>query len=156
MAWSWDIETQSEVEIIDGPMQAVFTPEGSLVGLRREVNTILLWGEVAPTYVETAIRESVEYRVPIATTLLPNYPNPFNTQTSITYELAHTTPVRLDIYNATGQRVRKIVDATQEAGRYRLFWDGRNEGGIRVGNGVYFYRLLTDRGRRTKKMVLVK
>ena len=84
-----------------------------------------------------------------------NYPNPFNPSTIIPYELAATSQVRLDVFNALGQRIVKLVDGAQGAGAYSAQWDGTDEAGRAVGAGIYIYRLTVDGAQQTGRMVLI-
>jgi hypothetical protein len=88
--------------------------------------------------------------------LLQNYPNPFNPVTTITYGVKIPAKVSLRIYNVAGQLVRTLVDERQDAGNYRITWDGKNDEGHATAAGVYFYRLRNDRFTSTKKMVLIR
>lgn len=85
-----------------------------------------------------------------------NYPNPFNPTTTIGYHLPIATRVKLEIYNVLGQRVGLVVDEVQEAGQYTVEWDGRDDSGVPVSSGVYFYRLTTDDFVDSKKMMMLK
>ena len=98
---------------------------------------------------------------PDTTALLPNYPNPFNPETWIPYELAETGEVLLTIYAATGEVVRTLSLGHQSVGRYvsrshAAYWDGRNEFGEPVASGVYFYQLQTNEISSLRKMVILK
>ncbi len=84
-----------------------------------------------------------------------NYPNPFNPSTLIPYQLAASSPVRLEVFNILGQRVATLVDEEQSAGSYRARWDGTDAAGRAAASGVYFYRLTVDGAHWTGKMVLV-
>jgi hypothetical protein len=100
-------------------------------------------------------------RVPTETKLLPNFPNPFNPETWIPYELAQDASVSVDIYNATGQFVRSIALGFQARGRYvspekAAYWDGRNQFGEKVASGVYFYVLNAGDYSETRKLVIAK
>ena len=88
--------------------------------------------------------------------LSQNYPNPFNPGTAIEYEIVEGGAVELGIYNTGGQKVRGLVDAYHESGRYRIEWDGRDEEGIEVSAGVYLYHLRANRFSSIKKMTLVR
>ena len=90
--------------------------------------------------------------------LYQNVPNPFNAQTQIGYGLPRDGLVQLQIYNAMGQHIRTLVEAHQGAGTYRLDWDGRDDGGVAVGSGVYFYRLAAPEVGfgQTRSMLLVR
>jgi len=88
--------------------------------------------------------------------LAQNRPNPFNPSTVIEYSLVAPGPVKLELYNLLGQRVRTLVDEIQPAGNHRIEWDGRDAGGQALGSGVYLYRLQSVEGVLTRRMTLVK
>jgi len=99
--------------------------------------------------------------LPQKTTLLSNYPNPFNPETWIPYRLANDLPVTISIYNAKGQPVRIINLGAQEAGNYvtkdkAALWNGRNQVGEKVASGVYFYTLQAGDFVTTRKMLILK
>mgnify|MGYP000120848463 FL=1 len=94
--------------------------------------------------------------LPTVLALYPNYPNPFNPQTTLRYDLPLAGQVRLTIYNLVGQRVRTLVDRHQQAGHYRLTWDGRNDAGFAAASGLYLYRLESKTGSLVRKMLMVK
>ena len=93
--------------------------------------------------------------------LLPNYPNPFNPETWIPYQLAESAYVWVRIYDVTGRLVRELDLGTKHAGRYLLrdqaaHWDGRNDVGEGVSSGVYFYTLEAGDYRRTRRMTIMQ
>ena len=95
------------------------------------------------------------------TKLLPNYPNPFNPDTWIPYQLSEASTVNVKIYDVTGSLVRTINVGHKPTGYYlthekAVYWDGRNENGERISSGVYFYTLITDHYTQTRRMVIVK
>ena len=95
--------------------------------------------------------------VPLANLLSQNYPNPFNPETTIRYDLSSDAIVSLTIYNITGQVVRKLVDGESlAAGQYQAVWDGRNESGVGVASGMYFYLLHAGDYVAKRKMVLLR
>ncbi len=85
--------------------------------------------------------------------LLQNFPNPFNPQTSITYALPEGVNVRVTIHNILGQRVRMLVDSYQEPGFKTVVWDGADESGRQVSSGLYFYRLEAGEFVAVRKMM---
>lgn len=87
---------------------------------------------------------------------LSNYPNPFNPQTTIAYELPQTTEVTLAIYDIQGRLIRTLVHGAHSAGRYSTVWNGRDSDGQPVGSGVYVYRLTTDTFSDSRTMMLMK
>ena len=99
--------------------------------------------------------------IPDTTGLLANYPNPFNPETWIPYQLATHTDVQILIYDTGGILVRRLELGPQPAGTYTsrsraAYWDGRNALGERVASGVYFYVLTTGDFSATRKMVILK
>lgn len=88
--------------------------------------------------------------------LFENYPNPFNPETRISYQLQDRAQIRLNIYNALGQKIRSLVNEEKAAGLYQITWDGRNESGTQVPSGAYFYSLKTGDFSATKHMLLLK
>ena len=99
--------------------------------------------------------------IPEKTVLLPNYPNPFNPETWIPYDLAEDAHVRIHIYNVKGESIRELTLGLQTAGTYRTqsraaYWDGRNATGELVASGVYFYSLNVGHKTSTRQMVILK
>ena len=99
--------------------------------------------------------------VPEETALLHNYPNPFNPETWIPYQLAEPAEVTLRIYAATGALVRTLTLGYQPAGIYQYrsraaYWDGKNDVGESVASGVYFYTLTAGDFTATRKMLITK
>ena len=95
--------------------------------------------------------------VPVTETALQgNYPNPFNPETTISYSVKEASPVRVEIYNAKGQRVRTLVDETQASGWYKVVWNGRDDSGMPVSSGVYMYRMTAGSYRASRKMILMQ
>ena len=95
------------------------------------------------------------------TTVLPNYPNPFNPETWIPYHLAEPAEVTLSIYSMQGALVRELALGYQEAGAYQhrsraAYWDGKNALGETVASGVYFYTFTAGDFSATGKMVIMK
>ena len=99
---------------------------------------------------------SIDHRTPAAVALGPNYPNPFNPATTIQYSLSHPAAVRLTIHNVLGQVVRTLAAESQQAGRYAVPWDGRDDHGQPLSAGIYFYRLQAGSVAAVEKMVLLK
>jgi len=100
-------------------------------------------------------------RLPTQTQLLPNYPNPFNPETWIPFQLSQDVEVSLQIYDSQGRLVRKLELGWQVSGYYAttteaIYWDGRNTSGELVSSGVYFYRLQAGDYSQVHKMVILK
>jgi hypothetical protein len=89
--------------------------------------------------------------VPQDVYLKQNYPNPFNPSTQIEYGLAEAGQIKLTVYNLLGQLMAVLVDARQNAGVHRITWQP-----VQLAAGVYLYRLETDEGQFTRKLILLK
>jgi hypothetical protein len=89
-------------------------------------------------------------------TLLGNYPNPFNPETTISFFLPDSDDVKLSIYNIKGQKVKTLMNQSCEKGNYSVIWDGKDKQGNPVGSGLYLYRLQTRNREMSKKMLLLK
>ena len=112
-------------------------------------------------YEYVAAAPSAWAELPQETSLLHNYPNPFNPETWIPYHLAAPADVTLTIYAVNGQVVRRLDLGYQAAGFYRsraraAYWDGRNHVGERVASGIYFYTLTAGDFAATRKMLIMK
>ena len=99
--------------------------------------------------------------VPKTTALLANYPNPFNPETWMPYQLANPAEVTLKIYAADGRLVRLLDLGQQDTGMYysrsrAVYWDGKNTQGERVASGIYFYTLTAGEYTSTRKMLIQK
>ena len=108
-----------------------------------------------------ALEHLMDTATPTETLLLPNYPNPFNPETWIPYDLAEDSEVEIHIYNLKGESVRRLSFGFQRAGTYRTrsraaYWDGRNAVGEPVASGVYFYTLQAGQIKATRQMVILK
>jgi len=85
-----------------------------------------------------------------------NSPNPFNPTTTISFTLPERELVTLSIYDAAGKLVRTLVNEVRAYGKNQVTWDGRDNAGVAVGSGVYFYRLAAGKFSESKKMVMLK
>lgn len=124
------------------------------------VSPVYSAGEGAPsTQVEIAFPHVPVVADPTAmpvNALLPNFPNPFNPSTTLSYSTARSGRVSLKIYNTKGQLVRNLVSSPQSAGRHSIVWDGRDEDGKTTSTGLYFYRLISGNYTATHKMLMLK
>ena len=90
------------------------------------------------------------------TALVDVTPNPFNPQAKVTYDLAHAGPVRLEVYDLQGRRVRTLVEAAQPAGRHTATWTGLDDSGATAASGLYMVRLTADGTTQMLKATLLK
>ncbi len=106
--------------------------------------------EFGPVQVKGIIPQPGQY------ILHPNYPNPFNPDTYITYEIPESGCVKLTIYDITGREVRVLVEEIQSPGHHKIHWDGKSAAGCAVPSGIYVSRLITGSYSMQKKMTLMK
>ena len=134
----------------------------------------LLTMEVGGNVVDMAERQSVrigsgthDLRVmltwipPVTTRLMPNYPNPFNPETWIPFELTEAADVTVRVYGQDGSVVRTLDLGLRAEGYHTgvgeaAYWDGRNESGEQVASGVYVYELRAGAYRAMRRMVILK
>ena len=131
--------------------------------LQEQIDLLVATNDRSPAAMRTLIylQQLIATARPEQTQLLANYPNPFNPETWIPYELAADTDVRLTIYNTHGVVIRTLELGHQSSGYYvgrdrAAYWDGRNAFGEPVASGVYFYQLETDAKSLMRKMVILK
>lgn len=108
--------------------------------------------------------EQLIHKAPVSTDItqkptviaLSNYPNPFNPETKISFELNKNMQVTLDIYNAKGQKVTTLISDQLAKGKHTITWNGKDKQQKDLSSGIYFYRLSYDNKNITKKMLLLK
>lgn len=88
--------------------------------------------------------------------LSQNYPNPFNPSTNISFQISTIQKVSLKIYDNQGRLVRILLENTMHAGKHEISWDGRNNSGVSVSAGTYFYVLVSENYKQSKKMLLIR
>ena len=152
-----DLNRKSVIEAGDKLEIALYDDHGRVVS-----------GPFQRTVTTTDIRNaflSVDLTVgdvrPEETVLAQNFPNPFNPETWIPYQLSESTEVSIQIYDVSGRLVRTLHLGWQPVGSYMTpssaaYWDGRNAVGERVASGIYFYTLQTSDFAATRRMVILK
>ena len=94
--------------------------------------------------------------VPITTRLFNNYPNPFNPETTISFDLPQRDKVELEVYNLRGQKVKTLINEEIDMGKHKIIWNGTNNHGKEVAFGVYYNRFSCKNYTKTNKIVLMK
>ena len=94
--------------------------------------------------------------IPKTFALRQNFPNPFNPETVIRYQLPAAAEAELAIYDLQGRRIRTLVSGRHNEGFYEAAWDGRDQRGAAAPSGLYLYRLRAGEQAQTRKMLLVK
>ena len=131
--------------------------------LQEQIDLLIATNDRSPAALRTLVymQQLLATARPEKTQLFANYPNPFNPETWIPYELATDTHVKITIYNTQGVVIRTLQFGHQSAGYYTdrdraAYWDGRNALGEQVASGLYFYQLETDEMSSMRKMVILK
>ena len=131
--------------------------------IQEQIDLLIATNDRSPAALRTLIymQQLLATARPEKTQLFANYPNPFNPETWIPYELATDTHVKITIYNTQGVVIRTLQFGHQSAGYYTerdraAYWDGRNALGEQVASGLYFYQLETDEMSSMRKMVILK
>ncbi|MFQ5602809.1 MAG: FlgD immunoglobulin-like domain containing protein [bacterium] len=108
----------------------------------------------------TEVESNEAANIPEQFALKQNYPNPFNPTTTIKYAIpavsSGTVKVEIEIFNLTGQKIRTLVQDEKPAGEHRVVWDGRDDRGTVVGNGLYVYRMRVKDFVSSQRMLLLK
>jgi flagellar hook capping protein FlgD len=98
-----------------------------------------------------------ENEIPDQPITMSNFPNPFNPETTITYEIRESDNIELSIFGINGQKIKTLIKSKRPSGRHIIMWDGTDDAGLKVTSGIYFYKLTTNAGySNTKKMILLK
>jgi hypothetical protein len=137
-----------------GTTEYAFTDDGVRPGgeYRYRLSDVSMAG-VATVYATLSIRTDA---LPGRTEMEQAYPNPFNPQTFIAYQLAEDTRVMISVYDMRGRRIRTILDGRQSAGRYQVYWNGADETGENAPSGGYVIRMQAGNSMQNQKVMLVK
>lgn len=100
--------------------------------------------------------EKYSFQILERNNLIHNYPNPFNSITSIIYQLHKDSYAVLKIYNIHGQLVKTLIEGKQREGSYKIQWNGIDENGNSVAEGLYIYHLTADGLSQSNKMILIR
>ena len=143
-----EINARTFVGYIYGGIKATSQHPGTSGMGSSSASDIILKVYIRPFWVGI---QNISSEVPDGYNLSQNYPNPFNPSTKIRFAIPQAGQVKLNVYNAIGQKVTELVNSNLSAGTYESTWDAQN-----IAGGVYFYKLETEGYSETKKMLLVK
>ncbi len=101
-------------------------------------------------------QSSVSEQKPNQFSVTANYPNPFNSVTTISFELSYPEVVKISIYNISGQHITTLTNRKFSQGRNNVIWDSKSGSGVSVASGIYFYRIETKHVDQTGKMILLR
>ena len=156
----WDVATREIVATLEGHTDGVnsvsFSLDGAILASGARDGTILLWDVAEWTNSGIAVAANKLIGLPDELQLQQNVPNPFNSQTVLSYFLPKSGPVRLELFSVTGQRVAVLHQGPQQAGYHRLPWEAQDDEGRPLASGIYLYRLETTNGTLTRKFTLLR
>ena len=149
-----------------GQIHVLSTADGSLINIFEVAEGARGIAVVAPPNRSTATTESSDAAIPLRFGLDSVFPNPFNAAVHAVftvgepptsqYDAGGESPIRIDVYNLLGQRVRTLVEDRRPSGRYRVSWDGTDSGGEAVSSGVYALVLTSRSQVLARKMLLLR
>lgn len=115
------------------------------------------WSEGLSVHISSTEVEQIETsEIPTKFYLYQNYPNPFNNKTCITFQLQQFCSVQLEIFNMSGDIVKKFPRSNYTAGKYRIYWNSKNDSKQPLPSGLYFYRLQAGSYHSVRTMLYVK
>jgi hypothetical protein len=94
--------------------------------------------------------------IPDRFALHPAYPNPFNPETTIRYDVQNNSHILLTVHDLLGRTIATLLDGPRDAGSYTISWSGRDDSGASVPSGVYFVRMNTGSFTATQKLMLIR
>ncbi|MFC1489664.1 T9SS type A sorting domain-containing protein [Candidatus Latescibacterota bacterium] len=154
-SYSQDIVVNMHGKITDEAGLGIYDAKVTVTSITHETSQNTFTDASGDYSIEIPLITRVENDRPQDFKLFQNYPNPFNPNTIIEFELNRAADVKLTIYNILGQSIRELINNEYNTGRFSVLWDGRDNGGMFVSSGLYFYRLQAGQYAETKKMLLL-
>jgi len=162
--WGWDPDSVLYPDVhwafLQWPLPEDFSYSANLTSTDGfHVGSLVYYPDELAQYEELIIGvdDAKTDNVPQKFALEQNYPNPFNPVTTINYNLNTTNEVKLIVYNMLGRKIKTLVNSSKMiAGNHTVTWDGIDDLGQKVSNGIYFYRLQMGSKTKVKKMILLK
>jgi len=175
LEWISNVEIRNEEWIIsraleNGTIEQVGTLEGEEFNLRPKQYKFIdnnIQGGEKYIYILANRSESdnvtihdtlnIQSQIPHSVRIISNYPNPFNSTTTISFSLNIKSKIRLEIYDILGNKIKTLInDEVLEAQFYKVIWQGQNNHGVTVASGTYYLFLRSEGGNSWQKLVLVK
>ena len=142
--------------LLDQEHKVYYIASGTLRGGDPQKIVSDLESEVVALITTTSVEGAHSNSLPTDFELKQNFPNPFNPNTTIQFDLPQTIHVSLKIYNTLGQEIRNLIDNVIPAGENLIIWDGENNVGQLVSSGIYFIRLQSGDFTDIKRMMFIK
>ncbi len=119
-------------------------------GFAADVEYLQTGVKILITQIVTSLEENIETQ-PLTFSLYQNFPNPFNPETTIRYDLPQAVDVKIEVFNVLGKKVAELVNAEKQSGTHKVYFNG-----INLSSGVYFYKINAGQFSDLRRMVLVK
>jgi len=152
----WNVNAGGNICSGSGNYRLCSSVGQSIAGRAEGTNYTVQVGFWNPGIIFVGIHERSMEQIPRVHSISQNYPNPFYRSTILCYAIPKSEPVKIEVFNITGQSVRVLVDQHETPGYKSVRWDGRDESGGNLGCGTYFYRITTPEFEATKKMLLLR
>ncbi|MCK4272667.1 T9SS type A sorting domain-containing protein, partial [bacterium] len=144
-------------ELIPGEqIDLAFSPLKPTEGYQRDFILVSTGYYVKGKGYTTLPKDITDHLIPTSFSLSQNYPNPFNPITRFTYTVPQQSPVKIEIFNIMGQRVRVLVDEKVAAGSHVVTWNGQSDARMETASGIYFCRFQAGDFCQIRKLVLLK
>tara|TARA_B100000315_G_scaffold260753_1_gene324832 strand:+ start:143 stop:937 length:795 start_codon:yes stop_codon:yes gene_type:complete len=134
--------------LIDHNMTVVYSSGGTIMPPEGNDFFIALGNAMEQLEGSLSTKESI---IPESVKLNQSFPNPFNANTTISYDVSETQLISLSVYDITGREVKSITQQMHKPGSYRFKWDAGD-----AGSGIYFVHLKSDKGIQAQKIILIK
>ncbi len=145
----WQHRTDTEIEVPEQNMRVLDT-QGNPTGKP------LTFAPMSSVLLNISVKNNTTQELPADFKLYRNYPNPFNSSTTISYDLPTACHLSLRIYDVNGHLVKILQNGHQTAGHHSISWDGTNKNKVPVVSGLYFVRLHAEGFERVGKVMVVR
>lgn len=151
-------ETLSNADFIQRSVSLTgYSGQTVYLAFRHHNCTDLYWIKLDDVKITRSLTNNPQNPVIVKKTQLKgNYPNPFNPETSIAFDLEKDDDVSIEIFNAKGQKVKTLLNHRLNAGSHNIVWNGKDDQGNNVSSGIYFFNMKSGKYTSTRKMILMK
>jgi hypothetical protein len=148
------------IALLDANFVAAVDPGPVELASQDDANELILTRPVYDEYLDWVSSDFTKpggaVGEPVIFALQENYPNPFNPETSVAFDVPTASTVVIQVYNVLGQTVKTITDKWYEPGRHQVSWDGRDEDNCVVASGIYLVKMMAGSFTDSKKMILLR
>jgi len=154
--YATDLDDKENARTMLDAMKEKYTDYGLTQMAQFEMGETVDWQLAKPIAFRKEPEPEVVSILPDKFQLKPNYPNPFNPSTNISFALPEESSVQITIFDLTGREIWRSAKTSYAAGNYTLTWNGVNQSGANVVSGIYLVRMVTSKYTATQRIVLMK